>query len=129
MGISVPTTNLKKYDYIYLDYTLGDNFAAAYVHYLFLQNVDFSDIDELWVMVDHVAPGATNSNITLDIDRTTVLWDDDSTGGARSHVWDTIDVSSYSGVRELGLLWDITGAFPAAVNIYFLKVWGKKATV
>jgi len=130
MGISVPTTNLKKYTYIKVDQTIATVFASAYAHYLFLQDVDFSEIDEIGIHFEHRSNAANvTSMLSLEINRVTSIWDNSITNGL-DNGWEFVDVSSYKGVRELGLLWDITGAgLPASCQINYLSVWGKKGLV
>jgi len=130
MGISVPTTNLKKYNYINLADTLAITFAVPFAHYLFLQDVNLSEIDELLVYITHRSFAANvTSEVSVELDRVTSLANDNITNSI-SQWFEFINVTGYTGVHELGLLWDISGAgLPGQCSISYAYVWGKKGLV
>lgn len=126
MGHSIPSTNLKKYEYINLTPNPVLEVDAIHVHYLFLRDVELSEIDEIVLLIYHGAEALTTSDMAIDLNRSTILAQDIRTN--EYYRWfTTIDVSARHGVHELGLIWDITGTNFA--KLYDCTVWGKKGLV
>ena len=135
MGISVPTTNLKKWTFAN-GLRWEHSCTGDYVHYLWRTTQDLTDMDEIVFTWQAYSQPGHDVDVWLDLVLypSTVLHSGTKANGTVSSAITEsgiVDISSYTGIQDIGIIYneEDNGGAPAFTETRYIYVWAKKGLI